>query len=146
MIRLASFPILRTILLSFPALLAQTAQHNAAIPLSEVAFTQDEDVSCLSYALESGDLDKGPSTLILKAKPDCVVPWHYHTAQEQLMVVQGKVLTEMEGMPKAMLEPGGFGFMESRVKHQFSCTSTADCILFVTFDRTYDIFWEAPTQ
>jgi hypothetical protein len=47
-------------------------------------------------------------------------------------------------MPKTVLEPGGFGFMESRVKHQFSCESSDDCILFVTFDRTYDVFWVAP--
>ncbi len=141
MIRLASI-----LLLSFRALLAQAAQHNAAIPFSDVTFGPDEDVGCLSYAIESGDLENGPSTLLLKASPDCVVPWHYHTAQEQLMVVQGTVLTEMEGMPKAILESGGFAFMASKVKHQFACKSAADCILFVTFDRTYDIFWAAPNE
>ncbi len=91
-------------------------------------------MGCLSYGLVSGDLERGPSTLLLKAKPECVVPWHSHTAQEQLMVVQGDVLTEMEGMPKALLGPGGFGFMESRAKHQFTCKSASECLLFVTFD------------
>lgn len=121
-----------------------SAQHNAAIPLSKVVFTQDEDVRCLSSSLLSGDPGTGPSTFLLKAPPGCLVPWHYHTAQEQLMVVKGSVLTEMEGMPKTLLESGGFGFMESRAKHQFTCTSAAECLLFVTFDRTYDIFWGAP--
>jgi quercetin dioxygenase-like cupin family protein len=120
------------------------AQHNAAIPLSSVKFAQDEDVRCLSSALASGDPEKGPTTFLLKAPPGCLVRWHSHTAQEQLMVVQGDLLTEMEGMKPAHLGPGGFAFMESRAKHQFTCTSPSECLLFVTFDRAYDIFWEAP--
>jgi hypothetical protein len=122
------------------------AQHNAAIPLSKVEFTQDEDVKCLASSLSSGDPATGPSTFLLKSPPGCLVRWHYHTAQEQLMVVQGEVLTEMEGMAKTRLGPGGFGFMESRAKHQFTCSGTAECLLFVTFDRAYDIFWEAPAR
>ena len=135
------------LVLSVPctALLARTAQHNAAIPLSQVEFAQDEDVRCLSSGQVSGDPATGPSTFLLKAPRGCLVRWHSHTAQEQVMVVQGDVLTEMEGMPKTSLGPGGFGFMESRAKHQFTCASDRECLLFVTFDRAYDIFWEAPT-
>lgn len=56
--------------------------------LSEVKFEQDTDVKCLSSAVESGDPSKGPSTIILKAPANCVIPWHYHTAEEQLIVIQ----------------------------------------------------------
>jgi quercetin dioxygenase-like cupin family protein len=123
---------------------SQAVQHNAAIPLSKVPFAQDEDVKCLSSGLLSGDPEAGPSVFLLKAPPGCLVRWHSHTAKEQLMVVQGEVLTEMEGMAPTRLGAGGFGFMESRAKHQFSCASAGECLLFVTFDREYDIFWEAP--
>ena len=116
------------------------AQHGIA-PLSNVKFVADEDVKCLSYALESGDPEKGASTMILKAPPKCMVPWHYHTAQEELMVAQGNVLTEMSGMPAATLGPGGFAAMRSQQKHQFTCAGKAECILFVAFDRLYDIHW-----
>jgi hypothetical protein len=92
------------LLLSFPALLAQ---HNAAIPFSDVTFGPDEDVSRLSYAIESGNLENGPSSLLLKAEPDCVVPWHYHTAQEQLMAVRGKVLTEIKACRRRCSSPEG---------------------------------------
>jgi len=124
----------------------QTAQHAVANEYSKLKFVQDEDVKCLLNATETGDPDTGPSTIILKAPPKCVVPWHSHTAQEQLMVVRGEVVTEMEGMHPATLGPGGFASMLSRQKHQFSCGAKEECILFVTFDRKYDIFWESPKK
>jgi quercetin dioxygenase-like cupin family protein len=91
--------------------------------------------------VETGDPAKGPSTIILKAPPNCRVPWHYHTAEEQLIVVRGSVQTEMEGMPARPLGPGGFAAMPGKAKHQFSCQSKTPCVMFVGFDRTYDIFW-----
>ncbi|MGD0435604.1 MAG: cupin domain-containing protein [Bryobacteraceae bacterium] len=120
---------------------AQSMDKGAARPLAQVKFAQDDDVKCLASALENGDPGKGASTFILKAPPNCVVPWHYHTAEEQLIVVQGTVLTEMEGMSARALAPGGFAMMPGKAKHQFSCQSKSPCILFVMFDRTYDIFW-----
>ena len=44
--------------------------------------------------------------LILKASPGCVVPWHFHTAEEQLIVTGGAVLAEMTGHQPARLGPG----------------------------------------
>ncbi len=126
---------------SVSGLRAETAPQHALIPLSAAKFTADEDIPCLSDALESGDPDNGPSMFALKARPGCVVPWHYHTAGEELIVVQGETLTEMEGMAPKTLGPGGFASMLSREKHQFTCTGAAGCLLFVSFDRTYDIYW-----
>jgi len=109
--------------------------------VSEVKFEQDEDVKCLSSAVETGDPSKEASTIILKAPANCAIPWHYHTAAEQLIVIQGKVPTEMEGMAKQILEAGGFAMMPGKAKHRFSCESKGGCVLFVAFDRAYDIFW-----
>jgi quercetin dioxygenase-like cupin family protein len=120
---------------------AQTKNHGVVRPLSDVKFTPDDDVKCLASVVEAGDPAKGPSTIILKAPPNCLVPWHYHTAEEQLIVTEGSVRTEMEGMSAGALGPGGFAIMASKAKHQFSCQSKTPCVMFVTFDRTYDIFW-----
>lgn len=121
---------------------AQTVSPGSVVkPLSDVKLEPDSDVKCLLSAVESGNPDTGPSTIILKAPPNCLVPWHYHTAGEQLIVVQGDVKTEMSGMAAHILGAGGFAEMPSKVKHQFSCQSKAACVMFVTFDRKYDIFW-----
>ncbi len=130
-------------LLAAATLTADDAPH-AVVPLADVKFVVDEDVKCLAGALESGDPDQGPSTFILKAAPRCVVPWHLHTAAEQLFVATGHVLTEMEGVRPATLGAGGFAAMPGKVKHQFTCSSAVECILFVTFDQRYDITWVRP--
>ena len=76
--------------------------------LAEVRFPAGEGPDCLQFFLENGDMKTGPSTAIMKAKPNCVVPPHYHTAEEQLIIVKGDVSTGMEGMKDAVLGPGGF--------------------------------------
>jgi quercetin dioxygenase-like cupin family protein len=120
-------------------LLAQNTNKGIVKPVSEIKFEQDDAAKCLAGAVENGNPDKGPSTFILKAPANCAVAWHYHTAEEQLIVVQGDVDTEMEGMAPQVLGPGGFAMMPGKAKHRFSCKTA--CLIFVTFDRPYDIFW-----
>lgn len=113
----------------------------AVKPLGSVRFAPDQDVPCLFSALETGDPATGPSTWILKAPAGCVVPWHSHTAEEQLIVIRGTVVAEMTNHPPTRLGPGGFAVMGGHMPHQFSCLGKVTCMTFVTFDRPYDIRW-----
>jgi quercetin dioxygenase-like cupin family protein len=121
--------------------LAQDKPMGALTPLASVKFLQDSDVKCLRSALETGDPATGRSTFILKAPPGCVVPWHFHTAEEQLVIISGTVLAEMTGHPATRLDAGGFAVMGGRMAHQFTCLGKSPCVMFVVFDRAYDIFW-----
>jgi quercetin dioxygenase-like cupin family protein len=123
------------------AALAQESRWGDIKPFTAVKFARDSDVKCLQSGLEAGDPTKGSSTFILKAPPGCVVPWHYHTAQEQLIIIDGTVLAEMIDHLPTRLGPGGFAVMGGRMAHQFTCNGKAACVMFVTFDRAYDIFW-----
>jgi len=114
--------------------------------LSEVRFPAGEGPDCLQFFLENGDMKTGPSTAIMKAKSKCVVPPHFHSAEEQLIIVKGNVSTGMEGMKDAMLGPGGFAMMPSKAPHWFTCTAKEECLMFVTFDRAYDIVWIKPDK
>jgi quercetin dioxygenase-like cupin family protein len=115
-------------------------------PLSEVKFPPGDGPDCLQFFLETGDLKTGPSTAIMKAAPKCVVPPHYHTAQEQLIIVKGDVSTGMQGMQDTVLGPGGFAMMPSKQPHWFTCTAKEECLMFVAFDRAYDIVWLKPNK
>ena len=119
----------------------QNSQHGVVTPLVSANLVFDGEPACLKVARENGDPDIGPSTFLLEAPSGCVVPAHYHTAEEQLMVVRGDVLTGMDGMAEATLGPGGFAMMPSKAVHWFTCKSKETCLMFVTFDRTYDIVW-----
>jgi len=115
-------------------------------PLASANLVFDGEPTCLKVARENGDPDKGASTFLLEAPSGCVVPAHYHTAEEQLMVVRGHVLTGMDGMAEATLGPGGFAMMPSKTMHWFTCKSKDTCLMFVTFDRAYDIVWAKPQK
>jgi quercetin dioxygenase-like cupin family protein len=115
-------------------------------PLASAKLVFDGEPECLKVARENGDPDTGASTFLLEAPSGCVVPAHYHTAEEQLMVVRGDVLTGMDGMPETTMGPGGFAMMPSKAMHWFTCKSKATCLMFVTFDRKYDIVWAKPTK
>jgi quercetin dioxygenase-like cupin family protein len=125
---------------------AQAPKSGIARPLSDVKFPAGEGPDCLQFFLENGDMNTGPSTAIMKAAPKCVVPAHYHTAEEQLIIVKGNVSTGMEGMADTVLGPGGFAMMPSKAPHWFTCTAKEECLMFVTFDRAYDIVWIKPNK
>jgi quercetin dioxygenase-like cupin family protein len=121
---------------------AAFAQDTSTIkPLPSIKFSGDQDVKCLQAAIETGDPKSGRSTLILKAPPGCVVPWHYHTAEEQLMIIRGPVVAEMTDHRPTRLGSGGFAVMAGRMAHQFTCQAKSGCLMIVAFDRAYDIFW-----
>jgi quercetin dioxygenase-like cupin family protein len=119
---------------------AQTVQRGVT-PLKDAAFAQDQDVKCLQSALENGDPDTGPSTFMLKAPAGCRVKAHYHTAEEQLIVVRGSVSTGMKGMHSVVLTAGGVAVMPSKAIHWFSCSGKDPCLMVVTFNQKYDIVW-----
>jgi hypothetical protein len=41
----------------------------------------------------------------------------------------------------AVLTSGGFASMPGKMAHQFTCSGKQECLVMVTFDRAYDIFW-----
>jgi quercetin dioxygenase-like cupin family protein len=120
--------------------------HGMVTPLASANLVFDGEPACLKVARENGDPDNGASSFLLEAPSGCVVPAHYHTAEEQLMVVQGRVLTGMDGVAEATLGPGGFAMMPSKAMHWFTCKSKDTCLMFVTFDRKYDIVWAKPPK
>jgi quercetin dioxygenase-like cupin family protein len=120
---------------------AAIAAEGTVKPLANVQFEPDDDVKCLSDVLETGDPAHGPSTILLKAAPGCLVPWHYHTAMEQVVVIRGQLEMEMTGHSATMVGPGGFAAMPGKMAHQFACKGKQECLLTVMFDGVYDIFW-----
>lgn len=125
---------------------AQAPHQGVVTPLASAKLESDGQPACLKGALENGDPDTGPSTFLLEAAPGCEVPAHYHTAEEQLMVVRGDVSTGMDGMSDQTLGPGGFAMMRGKAMHWFSCQSKGACLMFVTFNAKYDIVWAKPQK
>jgi len=109
--------------------------------LSENKFTAVPGLpSCFIQAVETGDPTKGASVIVFKGKAGCMVPWHWHTPTEQIMIVSGSAKVEMKDPgSSALLGPGGYAMMAGKHVHQFTCTSA--CVAFVSSDAAFDIHY-----
>jgi len=96
--------------------------------------------SCSTLSVASGDPSKGPSVILLKGTAGCLIPWHWHTPTEHVMIVTGSAKVQMkDGDNTAVLGPGGYAMMPSKHVHQFTCSSA--CTAFVSSDAAFDIHY-----
>src|SRR6266496_2809895 len=95
--------------------------------------------TCLTASVQNGDPSKGPSVILGKAAPGCVIPWHWHTANEQLMMISGTAKVEMKDGAPANLHAGDYLSLPNKNAHQFTCA--ASCTLFISSDKAFDIHY-----
>ncbi len=95
--------------------------------------------TCLSAAVENGDPMKGAGLLIAKLTKGCKIPWHWHTAGESIMVVNGKGRIDMTNIKSEILKAGGFALLPPHHAHQFHCIK--NCTVFIHTDGAFDIHY-----
>jgi len=95
--------------------------------------------TCVKGSVKNGDPSKGGSVIVTKATTGCLVPWHWHTANEQLFMVSGSGKAEMKDASPATLNAAGFLNLPAKVPHQFTCV--AACTFFISSDAAFDIHY-----
>jgi quercetin dioxygenase-like cupin family protein len=141
----AAGPGLGATLLCLSTALAQPpADQGDARNLPELKFASVAGLpTCVQIAIESGDPAQGAFVALAKAKTGCAVPWHRHTANEQLMLVEGTGRVQMKDMGQPVaLRAGGYALMPSHHVHEFRCTQA--CTFFIHFDQKFDIHYVDP--
>jgi len=122
---------------------AQAHAQDAAVvrKMSENKFTPVEGLpSCVTQAVQSGDPSKGAAVILFKAKAGCVIPWHWHTPTERIMVVAGSAKLQLkDSASTGVLGPGSYALLPTKNVHQFTCSSA--CTAFVTSDAAFDIHY-----
>ena len=94
---------------------------------------------CAKGAVQNGDPNQGASVMLLRFTPGCSVPTHWHTPNEQVMMVSGTAkLTPHAGEAK-VLRSGAYAFMPSKHPHSFICTTA--CSFYLTSDGAFDIHY-----
>src|SRR5271166_6377564 len=97
--------------LSAPLLAQNAEQMPYAAMASSKFMTLPMLPACMSLSAQRGDPMKGPAVLLLKFTSGCVVPWHWHTANENLMMVSGKAKAEMKPGGAHMMSAGDYMFL-----------------------------------
>ena len=94
--------------------------------------------SCMTISAQRGDPMKGAAVLLLKVKSGCIVPWHWHTANENLMMVSGSAKAEMSDGANTLVA-GDYLYLAGKQMHQFTCISS--CLVFDVIDDAFDIHY-----
>jgi quercetin dioxygenase-like cupin family protein len=95
--------------------------------------------TCMTAAVLHGDPTKGPSTLLLKFTPGCSVPWHWHTANEALILASGKAQAQMKDGQPLPMKAGDYLYLPAKGIHRFTAQSAV--YLYDMPDGAFDIHY-----
>ena len=94
---------------------------------------------CATGAIVRGNPRSGPAWVMLKLGSGCRVPWHWHSANEDMVAVSGQGTIEAKGGKPLRIVPGAYASLPKSHVHRASCTRT--CIFFSIADAAFDIHY-----
>jgi mannose-6-phosphate isomerase-like protein (cupin superfamily) len=119
---------------------AEDAERMVALDPQKLEFITVPDMpACATAAILRGNPRSGPAWVLLKLTSGCRVPWHWHTANESLVVISGRGTLAMKDGPPLRFAPGAYTSLPSHHVHQASCSRS--CLLFNAADAAFDIHY-----
>jgi len=120
--------------------LAEEAMQPIAVNPEALKFTTPPGLPlCAKATALRGDPTKQASVLFAEIGAGCRIPWHWHTAGEQLMIANGNGMLEIKGEKPLRLLPGAYAFLPGHHVHRFACF--AACTIFNTTEDAFDIHY-----
>ena len=95
--------------------------------------------TCLMGSVQNGDPSNEASVILAKAPAGCTVPWHWHSASEQLMMVSGSAKVAMKDGQPASVHSGDYLALPGKNVHEFTCV--AACTFFIVPSGAFDIHY-----
>ena len=119
---------------------AEDTEQMITLNPDTLKFTPIPDMpACASAAILRGNPRSGPAWVLLKLASGCRVPWHWHTANETLVVISGRGTVAMKDGPPLQFAPGAYASLPSHHMHQATCSRA--CLLFNAADAAFDIHY-----
>lgn len=98
-------------------------------------------------AVLHGDPARNNADVFFKVPANAVIPRHWHTSAERMVLVTGELYVTYDGHPPAVLRPGSYAYGPARLPHKAECGATGPCVLFIAFESPVDaIASEAPSK
>lgn len=76
----------------------------------------------------------------LRMPPKAMIPSHWHTSAERMILVAGELHVTYEGQEKIILKTGGYAYGPAKLSHEAFCASETPCVLFIAFEAPIDAF------
>jgi quercetin dioxygenase-like cupin family protein len=89
-------------------------------------------------ALLHGDPAKDNADVFFKVPPNAVIPRHWHTSAERMVLVAGELHVTYDGHDTAVLRPGAYAYGPARLSHKAECRGSVPCVLFIAYESPVD--------
>jgi quercetin dioxygenase-like cupin family protein len=134
------YPALLSCLLALPLAAADDSQQMKYAAAATSKFVALPVLpSCMTLSVQEGDPAKTAVIVLAKFQPGCSVPWHWHTANERLLIVSGTGKAEMKNENAVSMKPGDYIYLPAKGVHEFTAVSNVE--LFLTSDGPFDIHY-----
>ncbi len=126
------FAVTMLVAVSLPVLAQDASMAILKAPAMEKFGNLPDLPKCLTASVQRGDPGKEASVILLKFTAGCVVPWHWHTPNETVMMVSGQGKVEMKDAKPVIAGVGAYAYLPAKHAHQFTCLN--GCMAFLTSD------------
>jgi quercetin dioxygenase-like cupin family protein len=73
--------------------------------------------------------------------PGCIIPWHWHSPNENLLVISGTFENEHRGEKPFIMHSGDYAYLPSHHPHRGTCRGPEPCTGYLYSDATSDVHW-----
>ncbi len=89
-------------------------------------------------AVLHGDPSKDNADVFFKVPANSVVPRHWHTSVERMVLVAGELRVTYDGHKTSVLKPGTYAYGPAKLPHEARCSKKGACVLFIAFESPVD--------
>jgi quercetin dioxygenase-like cupin family protein len=86
----------------------------------------------------NGDPAKNNADIFFKVPANTVIPRHWHTSAERMVLVSGELHVTYDGHKTAVLKPGTYAYGPAKLPHKAECKKAGPCVLFIAFVAPVD--------
>jgi len=91
-----------------------------------------------AIAVLQGDPALGNFDIFFKVPGKSVIPPHWHTSAERMVLVAGELEVTYEGREALTLKPGTYAYGPAKHHHHGTCLSADPCVLMIAFELPLD--------
>ncbi len=84
------------------------------------------------------DAKTGGMDLLVRFPAGHVIAPHWHSANERVIVAEGKLSVRVGTGAETLLEPGGYAFLPAKEVQHISCVSNTRCTFYLQWDGKLD--------
>ena len=89
-------------------------------------------------AVLHGDPAGDNADVFFKVPGNFVIPKHWHTSAERMVLVSGQLTVTYDGQEPVALKPGMYAYGPAKLAHEATCAAGEPCVLFIAFEAPVD--------